>query len=40
LTPGIHRIRVEGGVDGKALAAERAVALAAGSVTTCEVTLA
>ena len=40
LAPGIHEVKVEGSMNGKPVAAEKAVALAAGSVTTVEVTLA
>jgi hypothetical protein len=39
LAPGIHLVRVEGAANGKQMAAETAVALAAGSVTTLELTL-
>lgn len=39
LAPGIHQVRVDGKINGKEVAVERAVALAAGSVTTLELTL-
>jgi len=40
LAPGIHQIRVDGKINGKEVAAEKAVALAPGSVTTLELSLA